>query len=87
MKKPRKAIVTRKRNVRTYAELWRASKYLLDVGVREPRGSSYQFMSSAVLTAFAFEAYMNHVGETVLSSWGGLERLPHWPSLIYFARY
>lgn len=75
MQKRRKALVTQQRNVRTYAELWHASKCVLEAGVREPKGSSWQFMSSAVLTAFAFEAYMNHVGETVLSSWGSLERL------------
>ena len=75
VQEPRKAVVTQQRNVRTYSELWHASKCVLDAGLREPKGSSWQFMSSAVLTAFAFEAYKNHVGETVLSSWSGLERL------------
>src|SRR5437660_3480266 len=74
--RPKTATVTRRRSVRTYAELWRASKFVLDAGRREPIGSSWQFMSSAVLTAFVFEAYVNHVGETLLSSWSQLERLP-----------
>ena len=73
--KKRKAIVTQERNVRTYAELWHASEKVLDAGMREPKGSSWQFLSSIVLTAFAFEAYLNHVGPTVLSSWQRLERL------------
>jgi hypothetical protein len=32
-------------------------------------------LRSIVLTAFAFEAYLNHVGPQVLSCWGSLERL------------
>lgn len=75
MKKSRKAIVTRRQNIRTYSELWHASKVVLEKGIREPRGSSWQFMSSLILTAFSFEAYMNHIGEEILTSWGGLERL------------
>jgi hypothetical protein len=76
MPKKRKVIVTQERNVRTYAELLNASKRVLEVGLREPTGSSWLFLSSIVLTAFAFEAYMNHVGAAVLSSWKHLERLP-----------
>jgi hypothetical protein len=73
--KKRKAVVTRERNVRTYAELWHASQSILDAGIRAPKGSSWQFLSSLVLTAFSFEAYLNHVGPAVLSSWERLERL------------
>lgn len=78
MPKPKKAIVTKKRQVYTYSELWKASQSVLDVGIGEPRGSSWQFLSSAVLTAFAFEAYLNHVGPTVISCWHELERLSPW---------
>ncbi|OGA39298.1 MAG: hypothetical protein A3G24_12465 [Betaproteobacteria bacterium RIFCSPLOWO2_12_FULL_62_13] len=78
MAKPRKAIVTKERTVHTYSELWHASHCVLQSGIREPRGSSWQFLSSAVLTAFAFEAYLNHVGPTVFSCWPELERLPPW---------
>ena len=78
MVKPRTAIVTKERTVHTYSELWHASHCVLESGIREPRGSSWQFLSSAVLTAFAFEAYLNHVGPTVISWWPELERLPPW---------
>src|SRR5262245_54462217 len=71
----RVAIVTRERDVRTYAELWHASGCVLEVGERERLGSSFQFLSSTLLTAFAMEAYLNHVGPTVLSSWSSLERI------------
>ncbi len=78
MSKPRKALVVKKRMVHAYSELWHASHCVLEAGIREPRGSSWQFLSSAVLTAFAFEAYLNHVGPSVVSCWSQLERLPPW---------
>ena len=78
MPKPRKAIVTKERPLHMYSELWHASRCVLDAGIREPCGSSSQFLSSAVLTAFTFEAYLNHVGPTVIGCWSELERLPPW---------
>ena len=78
MAKPRKALISKERTIHTYSELWHASYCVLEAGIREPRGSSWQFLSSAVLTAFAFEAYLNHVGPSVISCWSQLERLPPW---------
>ncbi len=78
MPTPRKAVVTKERTVHTYAELWHASGCVLDAGLKEPRGSSWQFLSSVVLTAFAFEAYLNHVGPRTIACWSQLERLPPW---------
>ena len=76
MPKPPKAIVTKQRTVHMYAELWHASSCVLEKGVSDPRGSSWQFLSSALLTAFTFEAYLNHVGPSVLACWAQVERLP-----------
>jgi hypothetical protein len=70
----RKAIVDRDRTVHTYMELWHASECVLELGERQRSGSAFQFLSSIVLTAFALEACLNHVGPRVLSSWSGLER-------------
>lgn len=78
MNKPRKAAVSKERTVHTYSEMWHASRCVLEAGVRDPQGSSWQFLSSIVLTAFSFEAYLNHVGPTVLQCWADLERLPPW---------
>lgn len=61
-----------------YSEMWHASECLLKAGLAEPRGSTWQFLSSTVLTAFAFEAYLNHVGPTIFACWEQLERLPPW---------
>ena len=73
--KLQKVLVTKKRTVHAYSELWYASDCVLKAGMKEPRDSSCQFLSSAVLTAFAFEAYLNHVGPSVISCWKKLERL------------
>lgn len=75
MARPRKALVTKQRTVIMYSELWHASSCVLETGRKEPVGASGQFLSSVVLTAFAFEAYLNHIGPQVVGSWSGLERL------------
>jgi hypothetical protein len=73
-----KVVVTKERSVHTYAELWHASRSVLKVGIEEPTGSSWQFLSSIVLTAFTFEAYLNHVGPRTIVCWSQLDRLPPW---------
>jgi hypothetical protein len=72
---PRRAVIEHERKVNTYAELWHASRVVLEKGLQEPRGSSWQFLSSLVLTAFAFEAYLNHAGDACVENWANLERL------------
>lgn len=76
MSKPRKAIVNKERSVHTYSELWHASNCVLNAGIEQPKGSSWQFLSSTLLTAFSFEAYLNHVGARTVNCWAELERLP-----------
>lgn len=75
MTKDPEVVVTKQRTVHTYSELWHASKCVLDVGLSNPSGCSWQFLSSALLTAFCFEAYMNHLGARHLPVWNALERL------------
>ena len=73
-----KLLVSRQRRVYSYAELWHASRCVLDVGLRNPVGSSWQFLSSAVLTAFTFEAYLNHIGPQTVDHWDTKERFAVW---------
>jgi len=73
-KNDRLAYVEHEREVITYAELWHASDCVLEKGQDDLRGSSPQFLSSLVLSAFSFEAYMNHVGDAHFSNWNDLER-------------
>lgn len=72
---PRKAHVVKQRAVNTYAELWHASQCVLDAGILKPQGSSWQFLSSILLTAFTFEAYLNHIGPQIYSEWDSKEKL------------
>jgi len=76
VQEPTKARVKKKRLVIAYSELWHASGCVLESGLREPRGSVWQFLTSALLTAFSFEAYLNHIGPQVFLCWDSLEQLP-----------
>ena len=76
MHKAKKVVVKKERSVHTYAELWHASNCLLSSGVKNPEGSSWQFLSSLVMAAFAFEAYLNHAGNITFACWEDLDRLP-----------
>lgn len=74
-RKPKKIVIKKSRTVHTYSELWHASQCVLDAGLETPKGSIWQFLSSTVLTAFAFEAYLNHVGPKLFDCWAQLERV------------
>ena len=76
MQKPEQALVSKKRPVIAYSELWHASRCVLEAGQREARGSTWQFLASTLLTAFSFEAYLNRAGPQVFSCWERLEQLP-----------
>ncbi len=70
-----RAIIDHRREVNTYAELWHASDCVLDRGREAPEGSAWQYLASLILTAFSFEAYMNHVGAAHVANWRDLEVL------------
>jgi hypothetical protein len=76
VQKSAKALITQTRAVHMYASLWHASQCVLERGTEKEKDASSQFLSSIVLTAFAFEAYMNHVGKTLPICWQCFERLP-----------
>lgn len=69
-------VITKERTIHTYAELWQGAGFCLQMGQMQEQGRQWFFLSSALLTAFSFEAYLNHVGpELMKSSWADLERL------------
>ena len=80
------ATISKERPVHTYAELWHASNCVLEVGLKEPEGSTWQFLSSAVLTAFTFEAYLNHIGPATLERWEEIERFSVWSKLTHIRK-
>lgn len=75
MNSKKKVIVTKERNVTTYAEMWHTSYCLLVKGQADEKMSVHQFRASLVFTAFTLEAYLNHIGAKLFSCWKDLERL------------
>ncbi len=75
MKDTRKVKIKKERTVRTYAELWLTSNCLLMRGQENKEASFHQYMASLVFTAFALEAYLNHIGAKIFKCWTDLERL------------
>jgi hypothetical protein len=71
----RKVRISRTRQVRTYAELWHASRVLCDIATAEEKGSTWTSLSSILLTTFTLEAYFNHIGPKLFKSWDDLEAL------------
>jgi len=57
------------RKVLTYAYLREAAAFSLEQAEASVTGSFYNCMSSIILSAFCFEAYLNHIGA---------ERIPYW---------
>jgi hypothetical protein len=66
---------SRERNLITYSEHWHSSLTFLQLGIENPKGSYHQFLGSIIFTAFALEAFLNHVGESLFKSWADLEKL------------
>src|ERR1700727_796987 len=72
------AIFSEKREVRTFIELNHASNTLLQTTDEHLKENFYTVMSSLLLRAFAFEAYLNHLGEKHLKLWRTDEHVPVW---------
>jgi hypothetical protein len=70
-----KARVSKKRTVKMYVELWQGSAILLKRAEFDPQGSYWVLMSALLLTAFTFEAYLNHIGPMMFKTWSALESL------------
>ena len=69
--------ITKARTVRIDSELWNTSEWLLKAGQERAIGYAHQFRTSLVFTAFALEAYLNHIGPLFLKTWGGNRAKAH----------
>ena len=69
------AIYRGEREVRTFADLNHGADVLLNFAKNEPKGSYYTTMASLLLTAFTFEAYLNHLGAKLFSYWENVESI------------
>ena len=74
MRSKKQVLVSKKREIKTYTELWHTSYCLLQKGIELPKGCSHQFGASLVFTAFALEAFLNHIGHNLFKCWDELER-------------
>jgi len=84
----RRIKIEHQREVITYASLWHASGLILKTGQRLKSGLVWYFMSSIVLSAFAYEAYLNHLGAAVFQAgWGKHERDPSHKKLKRLAKH
>ena len=69
------AIYEGTREVRTFVDLAHGADVLIIKTEQEPKGSYYTTMSALLLTAFTFEAYLNHLGEKTIKFWGEIESI------------
>jgi len=63
------------REVRTFVDLHHGADVLIGKSDAEERGSYYTTMGALLLTAFTFEAYLNHLGSAVLPFWEHIESI------------
>lgn len=69
------AIYDGEREVKTFVDLNHASNVLINQAEEEPKGWYYTVMSSLLLRAFTFEAYLNDLGQNHLKLWDEIESI------------
>jgi len=67
------AIYEGRREVRTFVDLAHGADVLIMKTEKEREGSYYTTMSALLLTAFTFEAYLNHLGDQTIKFWEEIE--------------
>jgi len=63
------------REVKTYFELAHGADVLIEKSEKDKKGSTYTTMGSLLLTAFTFEAYLNHLGAKKVKFWDEIESI------------
>jgi hypothetical protein len=61
------------REVRTFVDLNHGAEVMIRKSEEELKGSYYTTMSALLLTAFTFEAYLNHLGDKTFKFWKEIE--------------
>ena len=69
------AIYNGEREVKTFADLAHGTDVLIKKSEENEKGSYYTVMSSILLTAFTFEAYLNHIGAERFEYWEQIESI------------
>jgi hypothetical protein len=63
------------REIKTFADLSHGAKVLLHKAKQDTEGSYYTIMGALLLTAFTFEAYLNHLGGKKIKFWEEIESI------------
>ena len=71
---PKDALYTSEREVKTFVDLFHGSRLLFEKSREEEIGSFFTRMSSFILLAFTFEAYLNDLGNKKIEQWKDIER-------------
>ena len=74
--------VSRKRNYRPHYHALHGARVLLQLSAEKPDGCYYQWMGSLLLSAFAFEGYLNLLGRVFFPSWESFERGLSWQNKV-----
>lgn len=74
-------------HAKTYASLIHTAWHLLDMAERYEEGSLLNLQAATVFSAFAFEAYLNHVGAEELTFWEDIDRIPHKKKLTVLSKH
>ena len=69
------AVYEGEREVRTFVDLAHGADVLIMKTEQEQKGSNYTIISSLLLTAFTFEAYLNHLGSKKIKFWDEIESI------------
>jgi hypothetical protein len=70
--------ISKKRDYRPHAEALHGARVLLDMSAKQPKGCHYLWMGSLLLSAFAFEGYLNFLGKVFFPSWESIGRKLSW---------
>ena len=63
------------REIKTFVDLFHGSDVLLKHSKEVQKGSYFTTMASLLLTAFTFEAYLNHIGKEKILLWQEIEKV------------
>lgn len=69
------AIYTGTREARTFVDLNHGADVLIQKTEEEPKGTYYTTMGALLMTAFTFEAYLNHLGQKRIKFWEEIESI------------
>ncbi len=72
---------------KTYVKLFHTAWHLLDMGERHEEGKQLNLQAATVFFAFAFEAYLNHVGAEELSFWDEIDRISFKKKLTVLSKH